>query len=84
MSEAVNRHVDSSRRATVLSTQSLLVSLMFIPVSAVMGQVSSAYGVRMVLVAIACWLGVAGLALVAWCFSRRRINARRLARIAAA
>ena len=84
VSEAVNRHVDSSRRATVLSTQSLLVSLMFIPVSAVMGQVSSAYGVRMVLVAIACWLGVAGLALVAWCFSRRRINARRLARIAAA
>ncbi len=84
VSEAVNRHVDSSRRATVLSTQSLLVSLMFIPVSTVMGHISSAYGVRWVLVAIACWLGVAGLSLVSWCISRRRIRAKRLARIAEA
>jgi hypothetical protein len=72
VSEAINRHVGSDRRATILSTQSLLVSLLFIPVSTLMGRVSDAYGVQAVLVALAAWLGVAGLCLALWCLKRRR------------
>ncbi|MEZ0260760.1 MAG: MFS transporter [Alphaproteobacteria bacterium] len=72
VSEAINRHVDSSRRATVLSTQSLLVSLLFMPVSAVMGRVSEAYGVQAVLVSLALWLGVAGVALAVFGLRRRK------------
>lgn len=72
VSEAINRHVGSDRRATILSTQSLLVSLLFIPVSTLMGRVSDAYGVQAVLVALAGWLGVAGLCLALWCLKRRR------------
>jgi len=82
VSEAINRHVSSDRRATVLSTQSLLVSLMFIPVSTALGRISAAYGVQAVLVSIACWLGVAGLCLALWCYSRRR-RAAKLRRLAA-
>jgi MFS family permease len=63
VSEAINRYVDSSRRATVLSTQSLCVSLLFIPISWVMGRVSQGYGVRAMLVALAGWLGIAGVSL---------------------
>jgi len=69
VTEAINRYVDSARRATVLSTQSLCVSLLFIPVSWVMGRLSESYGVRAMLVALAGWLGLAGLGLAAW--SRR-------------
>ena len=73
VSEAINRHVGSERRATILSTQSLLVSLLFIPVSTLLGRVSDAYGVQAVLVALACWLGIAGLCLALWCLKRRRV-----------
>ena len=72
VSEAINRHVGSERRATILSTQSLCVSVLFIPVSWVMGHVSDAYGVQAVLVALAAWLGVAGLSLAAFGLRRRR------------
>lgn len=72
VSEAINRHVDSSRRATILSTQSLLVSLLFIPVSAVMGRVSEGYGVQAVLVSLVLWLCVAGVALAVFGLRRRR------------
>jgi MFS family permease len=69
VSEAINRHVDPARRATVLSTQSLLVSLLFIPVSRVMGLISKTGGVRLMLLALAAWLGIAGVCLLVW---RRR------------
>lgn len=72
VSEAINRHVTSDRRATILSTQSLLVSLLFMPVSAVMGRVSEAFGVQAVLVSLALWLCVAGVALAAFGLRRRR------------
>jgi Na+/melibiose symporter-like transporter len=64
VSEAINRHVDPTRRATVLSTQSLLVSLMFIPLSRGVGIVSRLGGVQLSLLALAAWLGLAGLCLV--------------------
>jgi MFS family permease len=78
VSEAINRHVSSDRRATILSTQSLLVSLLFMPVSAVMGRVSEGYGVQAVLVALALWLGVAGLALAAFGLRRRKQRVQEL------
>lgn len=64
VSEAINSRVGSERRATILSTQSLMTSLLFIPVSTVMGWVSDAHGITGALLGIAAWLGVAGLCLV--------------------
>jgi MFS family permease len=74
VSEAINRHVGSERRATILSTQSLCVSVLFIPVSWAMGKVSDAYGVQAVLVALAAWLCVAGLSLAAFGIRRRKTD----------
>ncbi|MBI1214318.1 MAG: MFS transporter [Alphaproteobacteria bacterium] len=76
VSEAINRHVSSARRATILSTQSLLVSLMFIPVSWAMGRVSDSYGMQAVLVFLALWLGVAGVCLALWSLRRRQVARR--------
>lgn len=82
VSDAINRHVGSERRATVLSTQNLCVSLLFIPLSWVMGEVSDAQGVGAVHAALALWLGLAGLCLALWCLRKRRM-AKRKAAIAA-
>ena len=72
VSEAINKNVGSERRATVLSTQSLLTSLLFMPVSTVMGRVSEAAGVQATLLAIAGWLCIAGLSLALWALRRRQ------------
>jgi MFS family permease len=72
VSEAINRHVSSERRATVLSTQNLMVSLMFIPLSFAMGKVSDAYGVAAVLRGLALWLCLAGACLGLWAWKKRR------------
>lgn len=64
VSEAINQRVDSTRRATILSTQSLMTSLLFIPVSSVIGWVSDHHGITGTLLAIAAWLCCAGLLLV--------------------
>jgi hypothetical protein len=66
VSEAINRCVDPARRATVLSTQSLLVSLLFIPLSRGMGLISAAYGMQIMLLVLAGWLGLAGVCLALW------------------
>jgi MFS family permease len=78
VTEAINRHVGSERRATILSTQSLLTSLLFIPLSRLMGHISDAYGVQAVLLAVALWLGIAGLCLAGWQW-RRSVLIRRVA-----
>lgn len=65
VSEAINNRVGSERRATILSTQNLMVSLCFIPVSWVVGIVSDSFGIAGALLAIAAWLGFAGLFLAA-------------------
>ncbi len=64
VSEAINRRVGSERRATILSTQSLMVSLFFIPVGFVIGWISEHHGVQGALLGIAGWLGFAGLCLL--------------------
>jgi MFS family permease len=72
VSETINRHVDPARRATVLSTQSLLVSLLFIPLSRIMGLVSKAHGVQGMLLSLALWLALAGACLAL--YKRRGIR----------
>lgn len=63
VSEAINRRVDSSRRATILSTQGLMTSLFFIPTSLAVGAVNDTLGIGGGLLAIAGWLAVAGILL---------------------
>jgi len=83
VSEVVNRHVGSDRRATVLSTQSLLCSLVFMPLSLLMGHVEKDGGVGNMLLAMALWLMLAGACLMLWCL-RRRLRARQVRRRLAA
>lgn len=77
VSEAINKHVGSERRATILSTQSLITSLAFIPLSFGMGQVADHHSVLAMLAAMAGWLSMAGLVLVLWCL-RKRLRAARI------
>lgn len=63
VTEAVNARVSSERRATVLSTQGLMTSLFFIPVSTMAGWLSDAHGVSGALLGITGWLCLAGLCL---------------------
>lgn len=77
VSEAINKNVGSERRATILSTQSLITSLAFIPLSIGMGHVAENHGVNIMLVAMAGWLSMAGLALMLWCL-RKRFRAARI------
>lgn len=70
--DIINRHADPDRRATVLSVQSLAASLVFVPLSAVLGKVESGYGLRMALVCIAVWLCVCGVCLAAVAFKKSR------------
>jgi hypothetical protein len=72
INEVINKNVDSARRATVLSTQSAMVSLFFIPLSIVMGAVSKHWGIQAVLVGLAVWLCVTGGALSLLAVSRRK------------
>ncbi len=74
VSEAINRRVDSSRRATVLSTQGLVTSLFFVPTSLAVGAVNDHYGVSGGLLAIACWLAVAGVLLSLLLVNKDRRN----------
>lgn len=63
VSEEINSRVGSERRATILSTQNLMVNLLFIPVSTMIGWISGHYGITGALLGIAGWLGVTGLGL---------------------
>lgn len=72
VNEVINRNIDSSRRATVLSTQSTMVSLFFIPLSNIMGAVSKHWGIQAVLMGLAAWLVVAGVVLGVMAMSKRR------------
>jgi MFS family permease len=74
INEVINKNIDSSRRATVLSTQSTMVSLFFIPLSTIMGAISKHWGIQAVLVALAVWLCLAGGVLSLLAMSRRKPN----------
>jgi len=63
INEAINHHVGSSRRAAILSTQNLIISLLYIPLNIVMGSVSKNWGIQAVLLGLALWLCLAGACL---------------------
>ncbi len=71
INEVINDHVDSARRATVLSTQSLMVRTVFIPLSAAMGGLSKHWGVTGTLLGLALWLGVTGSMLAVMAIRKR-------------
>ena len=56
----INQHTGSERRATALSTASMLAQFVFIPVSIIIGQISDHAGIQTALVSTAVWLGAAG------------------------
>ncbi len=64
VSDAINSNVASSRRATILSTQNLMVSLFYIPVSTLIGFLSGAWGLQGVFIGLIIWLLIAGSFLV--------------------
>lgn len=74
VSDAINSRVDSSRRATILSTVNLLRELFFIPVGLVVGVAVTAGGVGYGLFTIAAWLSLAGLFIALWAWQRSRTN----------
>jgi hypothetical protein len=64
INEALNRSIGSERRATALSTVTLLSSALFICVSSVVGWVSDRWSIQAGLLALAAWLLVTGGGLV--------------------
>ena len=64
VTEAINQLVGSERRATILSTQSVMTFLLFIPTSAEASWVSGRWGIQTSLFAIALYIGFASRALV--------------------
>ena len=61
VNDAINRRVDSSRRATYLSVASLLRRLVFVPLGFIIGWVVDDYGVQVGLLALAGFLLVANI-----------------------
>ena len=72
---AINKRVASDRRATILSTQSFLVQLSFVPLSLVIGQSFGVFGIQGVLFGLSVWLLLAGTGLMIW--ARRRAHLHR-------
>jgi hypothetical protein len=64
INEMINRNVDSDRRATALSTLTLLGSALFIPVSSVIGWTSDHFSIQTALFAVAGWLILTGSCLL--------------------
>lgn len=71
---AINNRVESHRRATILSTSSLVQSLLFIVLSVVAGMVHDRYGVSGGLYSVSVWLMISGLVLIVW--GRRKKSPR--------
>ncbi len=73
---AINKRVGSERRATILSTSSLLRQLFFIPLSIGIGWIIDHADISAGLISTAGWLGLGGLLLGLWALKRNR-NAKR-------
>ncbi len=72
--EAINIRVGSERRATILSTASLLRQVAFIPLGLIIGAMVDDYGVGTGLIGVAAWLLASGAFLVLWAAYRRTNN----------
>ncbi|HEY0901859.1 MAG TPA: MFS transporter [Micavibrio sp.] len=57
---AINMRVSSERRATILSTASLMISLAFIPIGSTLGLVSDAWGIQKALTALGLFILMGG------------------------
>jgi hypothetical protein len=64
VNEAINHGVGSERRATALSTQTLLGSALFIPVSSAIGWITDHGTIQEGLFGLATWLVLAGMGLL--------------------
>ena len=73
VSEYINQAIGSERRATILSTLSLLASLLYIPSSPLIGWVADKWNIQTGLFVIAFWLVVTGIGLSL--VRRRRLTA---------
>ncbi len=70
---AINMRVSSERRATILSTASLMISLAFIPIGSTMGVVAGAWGIQNALLALGIFILIGGgLSLGVFVFNARR------------
>ncbi|NCC21353.1 MAG: MFS transporter [Alphaproteobacteria bacterium] len=70
--EAINIRVGPERRATILSTASLLRQVAFIPLAIVVGAANDNLGIAAALFTVAAWLVFSGLFLVLWALRKRR------------
>lgn len=70
--EAINSRVSSARRATILSTASLMINIVFIPVSTVFGWLSDDIGIRWALLSLAGFEAVVGAGLLFLVFANGR------------
>ncbi len=61
MQDALNRRVDSARRATILSVASLMIRFVFIPLGIILGWVVDTYGIQNGLLALAGFVVVANI-----------------------
>ena len=69
---AINSRIDSSRRATILSTKNLLVQLFFIPSSLIIGILIDKGGISFGLYGIIGWLMLGGFCIAAWEFYKHK------------
>lgn len=68
--DAINKRTDSHHRATVLSTASMMIHLLFIPLSLMLGWMTDHHGIEM---AVLCLCLIPGLAaLVLWRMTTRK------------
>lgn len=70
--DAINKRVESDRRATILSTMSLLQELLYAPLCLIIGELVTQGSIQYGLYGIAAWLGIAGLMLAFWAFDRNK------------
>lgn len=73
---AINRRVGSARRATILSTQNLVMHVFAMPLYVMLGQVSGFYDIRVALIVLASILGVVGAGALVLLRGRMRRTAR--------
>lgn len=73
---AINMRVSSERRATILSTASLMISLAFIPIGSAMGLVTGAWGIQNALLMLGVFILIGGsFSLGLFVFNARRKEA---------
>lgn len=68
MQDALNKRVDSARRATVLSVASLMIRITFIPLGLIIGWAAESYNIQVGIIVLA------GIVLVANLINLRKIN----------